>query len=168
MARTYPHHGLDVELNEADGAVVIKAFKQESEDSDKEFYDERTFLASEIAEALQTWTFLYGVSKILQDRCSGTSVADGKLEEMDEVFSMLKEGKKNRERQVGSPVVSAEVEALAELKGVTIPDIQRSLSKYDADTRKKILSNAQVQAKAQEIKERRASAGDGASLDDLV
>lgn len=167
MARTYPHQGLDVTLDEENATVVVKAYEQGSADADKVIIDERKFPASDLHDDVQTFTFLYGLSKILQDRCSGISVSDGKMEEMDEVFSMLKAGKKNRERQVGAPVVSAEVEALAALKGVSIPDIQRALSKYPADVRKNILANEQVKAKADEIRAAREE-GPDTSLDDLV
>ena len=65
---------------------------------------------------------------------------------MREVFSQLASGQWKKERVVGAPTVSAEVEALAQLKGISIPDAQRALRAYAPEQREKIMANAKIKA----------------------
>lgn len=110
---------------------------------------------------------LYGLNKLLTDRTSDEKDKEEKLVAMREVFDRLCNGEWAKERQVGAPVVSVAVEALAELKGISVPAAQKALSSYKKEVRDKILANPQVTEIAERIKEERESA-EAASLDDLA
>ena len=73
-----------------------------------------------------------------------------------------------KERVVGAPIVSAEVEALAELMSISIVDAQRSLAAYSKEQRKVILSNEKVVAAGKLLREKRAKAGAAALLDEFI
>ncbi|NGX46407.1 MAG: hypothetical protein K940chlam2_01597 [Chlamydiae bacterium] len=110
---------------------------------------------------------LYGLNKLLTDRTSDEKDKVAKLDKMSEVFDLLCSGEWSKERVVGAPVVSVEVEALAQIKELSVPQAQAALAAYDKDVRAQILGSAQVQKVAQEIRELRA-ATKVVSLDDMV
>ena len=61
------------------------------------------------------------------------------------------------------------IEAMAQLKGVDIPTIQKALKQYDKEQKERILANPAVVARAAEIEaERAASTGPAIGLDDLL
>ena len=156
--------GLSVQYNSDIGEIEISLSKGKGKE--KVVLDSRTFSITNYSEEIQSNIHVYGLSKVLQDRVSAIDM-DSKLSAMDEVSVQLAEGKWKKDRVVGAPVVSAEVEALAILKGVTIPDVQKALKKYDKDARKAILASDAVQEQAKEIREERATS-EVVSLDDLV
>jgi hypothetical protein len=165
--RDYPAHSLSVDLNVKGGSVDITLRRKEDEDSEWESLETKSFAAGDVSSEVTDKVFLYGLSKKLQDAVSSIPVGPEKFPAMEEVFELLKSGTWERERVVGAPTVSAEVEALAEIKKITIPDAQRALRKYTQDQRKKILGNAQVVKRAAEIRADRAEA-EAISLDDLA
>jgi hypothetical protein len=124
------------------------------------------FEASKIGENVRPDVALYGLSKLLQDRSSDTPAGPGKLNAMREVFALLESGTWERERKAGAPVVSAEVEALAALKGVAVAEIQTALRKYTKEQREQILANPAVVERAKAIRASRETSE--VSLDDLT
>ena len=103
---------------------------------------------------------LYGLKKLLSDRTSAVTDKGDKLAEMKQVMLMLRNGVWSKERTIGFSVVSIEVEALADLKGISIPAVQKALSEYDKETRKKILASPAIQAhKVKMQKAREEAAG---------
>ena len=110
---------------------------------------------------------LYGLNKLLTDRTSDEKDKAAKLDKMSETFDLLCSGEWSKERVVGAPVVSVEVEALAQLKELSVPQAQAALAAYDKDVRAQILATKEVQKVAQEIRELRA-ATKVVSLDDMV
>lgn len=110
---------------------------------------------------------LYGLNKLLTDRTSEKKDKIAKLDAMQEVFARLQAGEWAKERQVGAPVVSVFVEALAELKKISVPAAQKALAAYSKEVREKILSNQKVVEIAERIKEER-EASEEVKLDDLV
>lgn len=125
------------------------------------------FSFNDVHESQQDRVSLYGLSKLLADRTSGTGDKRKKLKEMQEVMDRLAEGEWSKERVVGAPIVSVFVEALAELKGITVPQAQKALSGYAKETREKILSNQKVVEIAERIRKERDEAS-APSLDDLA
>ena len=122
-----------------------------------------TLKATDIAENLRPMVALYGIKALLSDRTSDVSFGTGaspeeKMAAWAEVAELLKAGTWERERKAGAPVVSAEVEALAQLKKITVAEAQTALRKYDKATKEKILANAQIVELAKKIKEDRAKA----------
>jgi hypothetical protein len=108
----------------------------------------------------------------LSDRTSDVAFGTGaspeeKMAAWGEVAELLKQGVWERERKAGAPVVSAEVEALAEIKGISVAEAQTALRKYDKATKEKILSNAKIVEKAKEIKAKREKA-ESLDLGDLA
>lgn len=171
MALSDAKFRLSVELNAELMQVEVAVIDRESEKPVKE----AKFLAGEVHENVRNSVALYGLSKLLQDRSSDVSFGgkdksatpEDKIAAMQEVFDLLKLGTWERERKAGAPVVSAEVEALAALKGITVAEAQTALRKYTKEQRDKILSHESIVAKAKEIKAARENAS-GTSLDDLV
>lgn len=153
---------LSVELKAEDATVNVQVIERESGD----VVETETFAAREVADGIKTNVALYGLSKLLQDRSSDTDSGPEKLDAMREVFSMLKGGQWEKERKAGAPVVSAEVEALATLKKITVAQAQAALRKYTKEQREKILSNEQIVLKAKEIRAARETTD--VNLDDLA
>jgi len=153
---------LSVELKADDATVNVQVIERESGD----VVESETFQARDIADSIKTNVALYGLSKLLQDRSSDTDSGPEKLDAMREVYAMLRGGQWEKERKAGAPVVSAEVEALATLKKITVAQAQAALRKYTKEQRDKILSNTAIVAKAKEI--RAARENSDVSLDDLA
>lgn len=110
----------------------------------------KTYEAAKVHANLRAQVGLYGLSKLLFDRTSDVNFTDEavtperKIAALDEVFDLLGTGVWEKERKGGAPVVSAEVEALAEVKGVSVSEIQVALRKYTKEQREKILANPKV------------------------
>lgn len=153
---------LSVELKAEDATVNVQVIERESGDT----VETEVFQAREVADGIKTNVALYGLSKLLQDRSSDTDSGPEKLDAMREVFAMLKAGQWEKERKAGAPVVSAEVEALASLKKITVAQAQSALRKYTKEQRDKILGNAAIVAKAKEIRAARENVD--VNLDDMA
>lgn len=165
MAKQSGKLGLKMTYDVDSMAVVVAVHDY---DADKSLESE-TFDYSDLAPSTEPRVKLYGLGKILADRNS--QVKDDpakKLAGMKEVFDLLCSGEWKAERAGGGlGVVSVDVEALAAVKGITIPEAQRALKEYSKEQREKILSSSRVQAEAAKIKKaREASAPE--SLDDLI
>ena len=111
--------------------------------------------------------YLYGINKLLTDRTSDQKDKVAKLADMQEVFDLLCTGEWAKERVVGAIVVSPEVEALASLQDMSIPDVQAALGMYKKETRAIILRRDDVHAKAKLIREARKDAK-AKTLDDMI
>lgn len=149
----------------ADGILAVTVRKRVGEDF--EDLETATFKLDEVAEELLPNISLYGFKQVLSDRCSQVDTGPDKLAAMREVMSLLAAGQWKKERVVGAPTVSAEVEALAELKSISIPDAQRALRSYAPEQREKILSNPKIKEMAATIRAAREGAPT-ANLDDLA
>ena len=160
--RTNPY-GLSVDLNVEDMAIEASVLEKAS----GEVVDSHVFPVEEVHESLRPHTALYGYSKLLQDRSSDTKTGPDKLAAMKLVAEQLAAGQWQKERKVGAPTVSAEVEALAQLKQISIPKAQASLRAYDKEQREKILANPRIVELAAQIREAR-SQEEIESLDDLA
>lgn len=152
-----------VTLNAEKLSILIEILKKD----DESVVESGEFVASDVAKNIQSNVVLYGLSKLLQDRTSETEVGPGKIAAIVAVMEQFKAGNWVAERKSGSPVVSAEVEALAALKGLSVAEAQAALKKYDVEVRKQILSNPSIVAKAEEIRNARKAA-EGISLDELL
>lgn len=137
--------------------------------ADDQIVDSTAFSFDELPEdgEIRDKVSLYGLNKLLTDRTSDEKNKRDKLLAMREVFDRLCGGEWAKERVVGAPVVSVFVEALAELKGISVPTAQKALSGYPKDTREKILANPKVTEIAERIKEEREESEE-ISLDELA
>ena len=162
MARTNPY-ALSVKLNAETSSVDVSVKERESD----EIIDSHSFPASDVSENLRINVALYGLSKLLQDRSSDVKTGPDKLAAMKQVAEQLAAGQWEKERKVGAPTVSAEVEALAQFKGITIPQAQAALRKYDKTAREQILGHEKIVQLAAEIREARADE-EVADLSDLA
>jgi len=165
MARNNPF-GLKVDLDTENGQVNVLVRKREGEGFAE--IETGTFDLSNVHEELQTNVALYGLSKLLQDRTSQVDAGPSKLDAMREVMALLEKGEWEKERTAGAPTVSAEVEALAELKGVSVAVAQKALRNYSADQRAKILANPSIVERAAKIKASREAEAGSVSMDDLM
>jgi hypothetical protein len=144
-------------------AVIVEVLKKD----DESVVETGTFEASQLPDNLRPHVALYGLSKLLQDRTSEVETGPGKIAAMNELMEQFRQGVWTAERKSGSPTVSAEVEALAAIKGLTVAEAQAALRKYDKPVRDKILSNEKIVAKAEEIRKARKTA-EGIDLEDLA
>jgi len=153
---------------DVENMVVTATLKSKDEETEAvDVVDTKAYGFNSVHENLRNQTALYGLSKLIQDRSSDVKAGPDKLQAMQEVLEQLTEGKWEKARVVGAPTVSAEVEALAEVKGISIPDAQKALRKYDKAQREQILGNPAIVERAKAIRARREEAED-VSLDDLV
>ncbi len=97
-------------------------------------------------------------TKLANFAASAKSEGRPRLEMIDEGWAQLSDGVWEKEREGGGPTVSAEVEALAKIKGKPVAAIQKALREYDKETRAKILANPRVIAEAKVIREAREAA----------
>lgn len=163
MAKRTSAYSTAVKLNVETMSVDVTIKERESD----EIVDTGSFPASEIHDDLKSHVALYGYSKLLQDRTSDTPTGPDKLAAMKDTAAQFAAGQWQKERKVGAPTVSAEVEALAQLKSISIPQAQAALRRYDKAQREKILSNDQIVALAKEIRAAR-EAEEVVNLDELA
>ena len=109
----------------------------------------------------------YGMAKLGMDRASQFEGHE-KLEKIAQVYDDLCNGIWERESKRGATIVAAWIEALAEVKGATIPEIQASLKGYSDEQKEKIRANPAIVAKTKEVMDRRAGAGSTVDLDSLL
>ena len=127
----------------------------------------RTFDFDELPTSLESKFLELGrKTKLANFAASAKSLGKDRLDMIDDGWSQLVDGVWEKEREGGGPTVSAEVEALAELKGISVAAAQKALRGYDAETRKKILSNPKIKAKADAI--RAAKSAESVDLADLT
>ena len=164
MARINPF-SLSFDENIDGMSISVTVRKREGDD----FTDLETaeFKLEDVAEELHPNITLYGLKQVVSDRCSQVETGPDKLAAMREVFSQLASGQWKKERVVGAPTVSAEVEALAQLKGISIPDAQRALRAYAPEQREKIMANTKIKELAAQIRASR-EVSEVTSLDDLA
>lgn len=152
-----------VELDAVAMSIRVQIIKKE----DDSVLESAEFPATSIAETLRGNVALYGYSKLLQDRTSEVEVGPGKIAAMQALAEQFAKGVWSAERKAGSPVVSAEVEALAQLKECTVPEMQSALKKYTAEVKEAIFKNPKVVELAATIRAGRKSA-ETINLDDLA
>ena len=124
-------------------------------------------IADEHRDDAQAFFTCYGLQKFHEDRTSGVD-ADGKLEERGALWaSVCKMGHKVKKVRTGGLfVVSAIIEAIAEIKGVSVSTVQVKRKAMDVDTWNKIILNPKVVALAEEIRAKREA--DDTDFDDLL
>jgi hypothetical protein len=153
---------LSVTLNVETGSVDVVQSKRTEGDSDNEVIGNRSYPIADIGSSCRLQSDLYGASKKLQDSTSADSKSEHRLVAMDEVWERLKADQWEKPREAGGPTVSAEIEALAELKNAPVAAIQKTLRDLTPEQRERIMANPTVVAKAAEIKQRRE---EGVSVD---
>ena len=149
------------DANTDTSVVVFKVF-----DDDKEV-GRLEVDGNDLTPDNQQRAYLYGINKLLTDRTSDQKNKLLKLDEMTAVFAMLITGEWAKERVVGAIVCSPEVQALAQLQEMSIPDAQAALGQYDKEVRASILDRQDVQLLAKEIRESRKTTAPK-NLDDMI
>lgn len=150
---------LNVEEMSVDVSIIARA--------DDSVAASESFPASDIHDSIKNQVALYGYSKLLQDRASDVPIGPEKLEAMKAVAAQLAAGQWAKERKIGAVVTSPEVEALAQLKSISVPAAQAALKAYPKEVREQILGNAAIVKLAGEIRAAREGA-EVESLDDFV
>ena len=144
--------------------VIFEVF-----DADDKSLKVGSFDMGELSAENQTRIALYGLNKLLTDRTSDDKDKLAKLANMQGVFDFLVTGEWAKERAVGAVIVSPEVEALAIMQEMSIPDTQAALAQYDKDVRKAILGREDVQEAAKVIRDSRKRKDAAVkTLDDLI
>ena len=163
MSRADNIHKTAVTLNVEDMSVDVSILLR----ADDSVVASEVFKATEIHDSIKQQVSLYGYSKLLQDRASDVPIGPEKLDAMKAVAAQLASGQWAKERKIGAVVTSPEVEALAQLKKISVPAAQAALKAYPKEVRAQILGNEDIKKLAGEILAARQEA-DVASLDDLV
>ncbi len=152
----------------ADGSIVIGLFNK-VEDGENELVKSVVYDCTQLPEAIQLTGLAYGVSKVCAERTSEISPSLDKLEAIQEVWDALAEGNWERERKKGAgPTVRIEVEALANLRKISVKQAQVLIKKYDEAAREKIFANPAVQAEVKKLEAKAAKVDDDMNLDDLL
>lgn len=139
-------YSMKYDLN-ADERKVVVTLKQ-----DDEVVEVKEYLVDGVHADVRNMNDCYGLSKKIQDGSSQTPPGPEKIGEMDEIYATLASGRWNRERKGGTPTVSIEVRAIAEVMGYQVSDVQKLLSKYDKEQKAKIFENDRVAAKIAELR----------------
>jgi len=163
MSRADNVHKTSVKLNVDDMSVDVSILLR----ADDSVVSEERFMAAEIHDSIKQQVSLYGYSKLLQDRASDVPIGPEKLDAMKAVAAQLASGQWAKERKIGAVVTSPEVEALAQLKQISVPAAQAALKAYPKEVRAQILGNEEIKKLAGAILAARQEA-EVASLDDLV
>jgi hypothetical protein len=109
---------------------------------------------------------LYGLKQKLSDTVRDIDSTEGKVEGMRAMYERLEAGHFTMEREVGSRTVAAWIEAVAELKGISVAAAQKALTAYTEEQKKKIRESDKVKAKTAEIEAARKD-GEEVDLTDL-
>lgn len=153
---------LSVSYDTPNGLVIVKVL-----DASDKCLDEREYDFDALPTENQTRVAGYGLNKLLTDRTSEQKDKVAKLDEMDDVYALLLTGEWAKERVVGAIVVSADVEALAQLASVTIPEVQTYLGGLTKEERAKLYARKDVQELSATIRKARKEATP-VSLDSLL
>ena len=135
--------------------------------TDKEAGRSFTYDVSAYSDEIRDNVLMFGAKSLFQARTSQTP-ANEKFEAFKALDAQLREGKWESDRAGAFGVTSPEVEAIAELKGCTIPEVQRALKGYDKAKRDKMYASSKVKELAEEIRARRAAAAEELDLSDLM
>lgn len=157
--------GMRVDL---DTTAMTVAFQLVDFDADKILRTE-SYSAEDFTGAIEAQLTLYGLSKVLQDRTSDVGKIDkeDKFAAMGEVHARLVEGEWKALRKRGVQTVRVEVEALADMKRCSIPDIQQALKGYTDDQKATIFSSDDLKPFIDKVKKAREAAP-VVSLDELL
>lgn len=124
------------------------------------------FTLDEIPATILEQLSTYGLKQKLSDTVSDIDDTEGKLAGMRAMYARLKDGHFTMEREGGSRMVAAWIEAVAELKGISVAAAQKALAAYTEDQKKKIRESDKVKAKTAEIEQARKD-GEEVDLTDL-
>lgn len=127
---------------------------------------EQSYAIQELPENIQEQIELYGVGKILQDRASSVD-ADDKFEAWAGQWSFFMDGKWKKPRTFsGARTVSAVIEVLAKVKGVSIPQAQKAWSAAPEELREALKLKFEAEIKA--IEQARKDDEADIDLEDLL
>lgn len=152
-------------------AIALHKGKPSEAKADSGLILSRTILAPrahDMPEAMADRVFDYGLAKLGMDRASQVDMGLDKIARINQVWEDLCDGIWEREASRTGPVVAAWIEALAEIKGATVADIQKSLKVYTDEQKEAIKANPRVAKRAEEITAARNAGGNEIDLDDLV
>lgn len=161
MAESKTTHRTKVEFIEAERKVRFVWVDKATEQALHSWTADLT----SVAESLEDSVYCYGGSKLLMDRTSQLSASASPQERAAAMAAVLKHlaaGEWTAERKSTGPLVSAEVQALAEIKNVSVAAIQATLRTLEPAQKEKVL--ATVRAKHAAIVAK-YEGGKGASVD---
>ena len=124
--------------------------------------------AHEMPSDMADRVFDYGLAKLGMDRASQVDMGLEKIDRIDQVWSDLCDGVWERESVRGAPVVAAWIEAIAEIKGASVADVQKSLKGMTDKQKDAIKANPKVAKLAEEIAARRKEDDSSVDLGDLI
>lgn len=179
MAKKVKLFGIFTEVMERSWEFMYAAKKRDSDSvawKDADVVGTATFDASKLPgfpddpafdpESICGKTLIYGLRKKLEDGTSD-SESDDKLTDRRALYEVLLSGEWERERTSGARTVAVHIEALSNLKGVTVAAMQKAWRETDETTRQKVLANPTVKAEMEKVEKSRADAT-SVSLDEFA
>lgn len=121
----------------------------------------------DIPDGMAGRLFWYGLKQKLADSVSDVPMGPEKLNGIRDTLQNLCAGVWGAAGGSGGPGISVLAEAVANLKGITIPEAQAAIKALTDDKRKALESGAKVQAEMAKVRESR-KASPVAALDDLL
>lgn len=164
-------------------AVTIQRLSYATPDADAEIAEERTFAVADVPETLLNGEVEmslagYGLSQVLQDRCSSTPT-DEKFEQMEKTFATLLEGKWKEarvsttggvKRPTIDPFFAAGFASFLQSKGKNV-DANTAvllLQDMEAEQRKALRNHEEIKVFVDQAKEAAATAANDLDLDALL
>ena len=120
--------------------------------NDKDVVETREYPTTGLGEEIASKVFLYGWSKLLQDRANSHEVGIPRLNGMSDVSEQLMGGKWEKERKYSPRMVSLFEQAVAKVQGIDVVTAQKSLARYSEEEREQIKANARIQEAMEEIR----------------
>ena len=163
MAQAKATHGIRVTRDTKAMSIKFELVNKSTEKVD----DELVLLWETVHDDAKDFCSLYGVSKILMDRCSGEDMLD-KLAAYADLFSeTLQIGITEKERsKPGRRLTSIQAQALMRHYDASITAVQASWNKCSEEKKKQILESEKVQALIKEIKDE--AEDESLAFDDLT
>ena len=123
-----------------------------------------TFDGFDLPKVIQEEIFVYGLSKIIDDRLSQVH-SDLKLDQARALFDQFKAGNWKAERTAGARFLPTVVEAIAQIKGCSVASAQAAYRGLDEEQR--VVLKGNLAEKISAIEEARSKAAE-VGLDDLL
>jgi len=131
----------------------------------------QTFDTQDLPQNIRDKLAPKGLSVLLQERTSDIPKDQTQLvmDARESVFTMLKAGHWEKDADRSGPTVSAEIEAIANIKGISVAEAQkamRELRKTDPKLAEKVLGSKKVKDEAARIRKSRETTS--VDLSDLL
>jgi hypothetical protein len=127
---------------------------------------QQTFKADDLPEHIRNMLAIRGIKVTMEERCSSIPAAaiQSSMDGRTAVWETWCSGEWGKKRKGGGATVRIEIQAIADLKSVSVAAIRKQL-KDNPELAQKLFSSEKVQAKVRELE---AASREDVDLDDLL